>query len=54
LQANAQLDTTLELLVGSSYAGAHAPGASASANATSPANADTTGGTTAANASCTA
>jgi LCP family protein required for cell wall assembly len=56
LQANPQLDTTLELLVGSSYAGAHAPGASAnpSASATSPANADTTGGTTAANASCTA
>jgi len=53
LQANPQLDTTLELLVGSSYAGAHAPGSSA-ASATSPANADTTGGTTAANASCTA
>jgi LCP family protein required for cell wall assembly len=53
LQANAQLDTTLELLVGSAYAGAHAPG-SADATASSPATSDTTGGTTAANASCTA
>jgi hypothetical protein len=53
LQANPQLNTTLELVVGSAYAGAHAPGSAATA-AGNPATADTTGGTTAANASCTA
>jgi LCP family protein required for cell wall assembly len=56
LQANPQLNTTLELVVGSSYAGAHAPGSAVGALAAgaNPATADTTGGTTAANPSCTA
>ena len=53
LQANPQLNTTLELVVGSAYAGAHAPGSPVTA-AGNPATADTTGGTTAANPSCTA
>ena len=51
LQANAQLSTTIELIVGSSYTGAHAPG---SAAVVAPATAGTTADTTAANASCTA
>jgi LCP family protein required for cell wall assembly len=54
LQANAQLDTTLELVVGSSYNGAQVPGTTTANTASNPASTDTTGGTTAANASCTA
>jgi LCP family protein required for cell wall assembly len=49
LKANAQLNTTIELVVGSAYTEAHAPGAPAA-----PASADTSAGTTAANSSCTA
>jgi LCP family protein required for cell wall assembly len=54
LQANAQLNTTIELIVGSLYSGAHAPGAASPAGAVAPASADTATDTTAANASCTA
>jgi len=51
LQPNAQLSSTIELVVGASYTGAKPPGAAqVTGNGTNPAGA----ATTAANVSCTA
>jgi hypothetical protein len=54
LQADQSLGASLELLLGSSYDGAHAPGAAAVQPSGSTAPANPIGGTTAAEVKCTA